>query len=80
MSVCDDWIRKMEISLPEQCSAIDMVNAGLLASIQSAANFRHQKKGPDYFKLGGRVMYPRESVIKWLKENKYESSQAGNRH
>jgi hypothetical protein len=31
------------------------------------ANWRADKAGPAYVKLGGRVMYPIKSVVKWEK-------------
>jgi hypothetical protein len=36
-------------------------------SKRTLANWRTQKEGPQYTKIGGRVLYSMEAVIKWEK-------------
>lgn len=35
--------------------------------VGTLANWRSQKKGPSYLKVGGRIYYPYTSLINWLK-------------
>lgn len=37
-------------------------------TIRTLANWRSTGEGPRYTKIGGRVLYPVESVIKWEQE------------
>ena len=37
-------------------------------SLQTLANWRYQGEGPQYLKLGGRVLYPLEALIEWERE------------
>lgn len=75
MSICDDWIKKITCRLPDQCSTVDLINIGIFTSVHSACCARKAGSGPGYFKLGKRIMYPKESVIQWLSDHKHENSQ-----
>lgn len=72
MNACDLFIKKIQEKLPDECSAKDLVAVGLFKSEQAAAMARYMHNSPGFFKLGGRVIYPKDSVIEWLKENKHE--------
>lgn len=37
-------------------------------SLQTLANWRYQGDGPQYLKLGGKVLYPLEALIEWERE------------
>ena len=38
---------------------------GNAITIRTLANWRSIGQGPDYIKIGGKVMYPAASVAKW---------------
>ena len=37
-------------------------------SLQTLANWRYQGTGPQYLKLGGRVLYPLAELLAWERE------------
>jgi hypothetical protein len=37
-------------------------------ALQTLANWRYQGIGPQYVKLGGKVLYPVEALIEWERE------------
>lgn len=39
-------------------------------TIRTLANWRSTGQGPDYIKVGGKVMYPVDAVIEWEKSRK----------
>lgn len=43
-----------------------------VVSPETLAVWRSHKKGPPYTKIGGRVLYPVDSLEKWEEENKNE--------
>lgn len=76
MSACDSFIQRVSQMLPDQCTVEDLVKAGIYRSPQAAAHARSLGDCPDYFKLGRRIMYPKEGVIKYLDINKHENRKA----
>ncbi len=38
-------------------------------SVQTLNNWRHKKKGPDFQKIGSRVLYPVGRVLEWEAAN-----------
>ncbi len=38
-------------------------------ALQTLSNWRHKKQGPDFQKLGSRVLYPLDKVIEWEQAN-----------
>ena len=46
----------------------------LRISKQTLSNWRFRGEGPDYIKVGGRVVYASEDVSAWLDEHKYTST------
>ena len=41
-----------------------------VVTVRTLANWRSIGQGPDYIKIGGRVMYPAESVFSWEQTRK----------
>ena len=74
MTACDDFILKMENTLPDIVDTHDLVKLGLYRSIQSAYHSRLKHKSPAYFAVGKRIFYPKAAVLDWLKENKGDES------
>lgn len=37
-------------------------------ALQTLANWRYQGTGPQYVKLGGKVLYPIEALIEWERD------------
>jgi len=74
MTACDEFISMIERMLPEHCSVKDLVKEGIFLSPQCEFHARKVGHTPSYFKLGRRIMYPRNAVIEWLKEQKYENN------
>lgn len=74
MSVLDDWIEFFSTQLPETCTPNDLVSAGIYRTPQAAAMARYAGLSPDYFKIGGRIVYPKTAVIEWLKQRKHENN------
>lgn len=75
MSACENYINEVKINLPDKCSVEDLIEQGIFKSPQAAAHARRVGDTPDYFKLGRRIMYPKDGVIEWLNEKKHESRQ-----
>jgi hypothetical protein len=78
MSACDEFIQKVQKNLPEECSVQDLIRVGIFRSPQAAAHYRTCGGGPSYFKLGSRIMYPREAIVEWLRIQKHENDQTEN--
>lgn len=70
MNSCEEYLEKIERSLPELCSVEDLIDVGIYNN--PAIAFADRKKGeaPDYFQIGfhKRVIYPRGGVIAWLRD------------
>ena len=74
MNACDNYIVMMQTLLPDQCCPKDLVKVGLFKSRASICWAMKHNQSPAYFKLGGRVMFPKESIIEWLKERKHDAT------
>lgn len=74
MTPCDEFIQKMIDVLPEICETNDLIAVGIFRSVQSAEYARKMKDCPDYFQLVRRIVYPKNGVIKWLREKKHEKA------
>ena len=46
----------------------DEVAEFLNIAAQTLRNWRYQKRGPDYFKVGGRILYTRTCLEQYLAE------------
>lgn len=72
MKAIDEYILMIQSVLPETCTAKDLIHAGLYSSAQAIRCARLAGKCPDHFRLGRRIVYPKKSIIEWLKESKCE--------
>jgi hypothetical protein len=75
MNACEKYIEDLEGRLPELCRPDHLVKMGIFKYRQSADLARKEGKGPDFFKLGRKVFYPREGILKWLKDNSHVSGE-----
>lgn len=66
MTASEKYISKIASKLPEQCCVKDLIRVGLYASPQAARIARLSHAFPDYFKMGKRIIIPKECVIEWL--------------
>lgn len=65
-----ETIEEIEKQLPSLATAEDLVKAGIFSSISTVNRLRVNGKGPGYLRLSDRlVRYPKESIIKFLKEH-----------
>lgn len=42
-----------------------------LVSVGTLANWRSEKRGPDYQKIGNKVVYPLAKVVAWEQSNSF---------
>lgn len=80
MTPCDEFIEKIERTLPEFSLTRDLVKLGLYSSVQCAYYARKTQNAPAYFEVGKKIFYPKTAIIQWLKESKrneknFENSQ-----
>jgi hypothetical protein len=45
----------------------------LIASRQTLAKWRHEKKGPPYYRFGHRVRYLGSDVLNWMQEQRIKT-------
>ena len=70
MTACEEFILRMQESLPELASTQDLIKLGIFGSDQAASAARRKKIGPEYFQMNGRVIrYPKNGVIEYLKKS-----------
>lgn len=72
MSHCNEFIRKIREILPDPCTVKDLVKVGIFRTPQSARGVRMSGIGPSHFKLGKRILYPKDGIIEWLIKGKKE--------
>jgi hypothetical protein len=53
-------------SLPEFLRPYELVKMGLFTTTKAAYSARLRGKGPDFFKIGKRVLYPKTSVVEFI--------------
>ena len=70
MDACDFFISKARLSLPELCTVRDLKRLGILKGPQAARVWRNRKIGPEYFEINGRYYYPKEAILRFLRESK----------
>jgi hypothetical protein len=70
MNALDYFISKARCSLPELCTVRDLKRLGILKGPQAARVWRKKKIGPEYFEINGRFYYPKEAILRFLKESK----------
>jgi hypothetical protein len=67
MSAADEFIKRLEKSLPDPVFTHDLINVGIYNNAQAASYGRKVRTGPEFFRAGRKVFYSKESVIEWLK-------------
>lgn len=68
MNALNQYIRKLELELPEICSTSDLMKVGIFNSPQSARLARKKNRGPAYIQVGRKIIYPKQVVIEFLKQ------------
>jgi hypothetical protein len=69
-----DYFEIIADRLPELGDSKDLVHAGLFSSEAVLWRVRQQGMGPSFIRIGGSIKYPRQWVLKWLKENTYNGN------
>lgn len=69
MNALEQAISNIEAQLPEMCSTSDLMRIGLVNSHQAARALRKKNKGPSYFQLGKRILYPKKAVIEYFEKS-----------
>ena len=68
----DELFAYFDQSLPMMCDVEDLIRVGVYKSRQAAYNARKRGKAPPYLQIPGRgLVYPKETVLSWLRENSY---------
>lgn len=67
---CDDYIQCVSRELPRLCKPKHLIQIGLFNSNQHEYKARKLGKCPEYFKMDGRVLYPKEGIIRYLYKRK----------
>jgi len=74
-TVCEEFIEEIRELLPRLASVRDLKNVGIYRNDQAAALARRKKKCPLWFRLPGQgIVYPRESVLEFLKHQIHKSN------
>lgn len=63
----NEFIKKIEETLPNTVRTVDLIKAGIYTNPASASYHRRTHGGPDYFRNGKKIFYSKESIIQWLK-------------
>ncbi len=65
----EEYIERLQNELPEPCRVSDLLKYKIFNSITSAFDARANGKSPPYIQLSkkGRIIYPRNGVIEWMK-------------
>jgi hypothetical protein len=78
MNSCEKFIQDLEKRLPNLCRPEHLVEIGIFKYRQSADLARRAGRGPDFFKIGRKIFYPREGIVKWLKDSTHAISETAN--
>lgn len=54
---------------PDFLTTNDLVNLGLYPSSDAASVARKRGNSPDYVRVGRRILFPKQNVIKFLADN-----------
>jgi len=74
MSGCEKFIEQISKQLPDLASTGDLIRVGIFKNHQAAYIYRQNGRGPSYFKMSQKTVYPKESVIEFLRNCKVEST------
>ena len=68
-NACEIYVDKLASELPEMCLIKDLVKFKIFGSSALAKIARETKDTPPYLQMKkkGKVLYPRDGVIKWLR-------------
>jgi len=80
MKGLDYFIENLNRDLPKHCTVKDLIKAGIYTSPHNARTHRVTGDSPAYFKIGTRIVYPKESVLEWLEEKKHYANSAQKTH
>jgi hypothetical protein len=61
-------------NLPEFLSSQDLVSLGLFSSTDSAYVTRIRGGGPEFLKVGKKVLYPKSSLLRFIETRLTDSS------
>lgn len=76
MSACDDFIAKLAKQLPEICTIHDLIRTGIVSHRNTMEHYRKKNLGPPFLRISERkIFYPKQGVLKWLKESSYAGSE-----
>lgn len=76
MNACEDLIAKLDKQLPEICTIHDLIRAGIVSSRNTMEHYRKKNLGPPFLRVSERkIFYPKQGVLKWLKESSYAGSE-----
>jgi len=64
----DDLFKKIEKNYPDILTTKDLINIGLYSTPSLARYARKNNKGPEYFRLDGKILYVKAGVLKFLQE------------
>lgn len=69
MNACEKFIEKLNTQLPEMCRVADLVKHGIYSNATDAMEGRMKGDHPPYIqcKNKGKILYPKDGVIDWLK-------------
>lgn len=71
MNFSDEFLRNIYMRLPNPCSVTDLIKCGIYNSSQVAYDARRRGDCPPYYRIGKRIIYPKDGVIKWMRERGY---------
>lgn len=76
MNSCDDFIAKLDKLLPEICTIHDLIRTGIVSHRNTMEQYRKKNLGPPFLRISERkIFYPKNGVLKWLKESSYAGSE-----
>lgn len=80
MKYCNEYLKRLENTLPDPCSVRDLINAGVYSNPTHAYFDRQRGNAPEFFQTGHRqrIKYPRDGVISWLRDRMVASNQKSN--
>lgn len=64
----NEVLSNLERNLPMFATTNDLIDMGLFTDHSVAAKIRHSKTGPEWIRLGRKILYPKDSVIRFVRE------------
>lgn len=70
LNALENYLLRLEQTLPEMCRTNDLIEAGVYHSAQAACAARHRGGGPDFiFVNKRRIAYPKVELLAYLREH-----------